>query len=117
MIDGIKNNANAGFVKSGPTKDENSNDKLEFKRLLREKTDDAIEKIRTGNTEPTYQIGSASFTEKEWDKLIEKVDKNLEKVKKEQEQEKEEAIEEKALKEKAEALRCMEEEIKEQYME
>lgn len=39
------------------------------------------EKIKNGETEPTYQIGATSFTEKEWDKLIEKIDESIEDIK------------------------------------
>lgn len=46
-------------------------------------------KIRNGETEPSFSIGKSSFTVKEWDKLLAKVDKNNEQVRKEQELRKE----------------------------
>lgn len=56
-------------------------------------------KLQDGETEPTFSIGASSFTVKEWDKLLDKVDKNNEAVRKEQEERKE-ALEKEALEEK-----------------
>ncbi len=44
------------------------------------------QKLKNGETEPTFSIGARSYTVKEWDKLIDKVDRNLDAVRKEQEQ-------------------------------
>lgn len=46
----------------------------DYRKLLREKIEELSEKIRNGDTEPTFRIGSQSFTEKEWDKLLERFD-------------------------------------------
>ena len=61
----------------------------ELMDCISEKKDEIARKIRNGETEPTFSIGAQSFTVKEWDKLINKVDKNIESIKKEQEQRKE----------------------------
>lgn len=66
---------------------------------ISEKKKEIAEKIKNGETEPSFSIGAGSFTVKEWDKLIAKIDKNIEAVRKEQEQRKE-AQEEEALEEK-----------------
>lgn len=61
----------------------------ELMACITEKKNEIEKKLQNGETEPTFTIGARSYTEKEWDKLIDKVDKNLEAVRKEQEQRKE----------------------------
>jgi len=56
---------------------------------ISEKKKEIAEKVKNGDTEPIFAIGAESYTAKEWDKLIAKVDKNNEAVRKEQEQRKE----------------------------
>lgn len=41
---------------------------------IKEMMEQIKEKIRKGETEPSFQIGASSFTEKEWDKLVENFD-------------------------------------------
>lgn len=53
------------------------------------KKKEIAEKMKNGETEPSFAIGAQSYTCKEWDNLIKKVDKNLEAIKKEQEERKE----------------------------
>lgn len=71
----------------------------ELMNCISERKKEIAEKVKNGETEPTFSIGAQSYTAKEWDKLIAKVDKNNEAVRKEQEQRKEaqekEAMEEK----------------------
>ena len=56
-------------------------------------------KIQSGDTEPTYQIGSQSFTEKEWETFLEKFDSIEEAIQEliKEEQARKEAIYEQAL--------------------
>lgn len=61
----------------------------ELMDCISEKKKEIARKIQNGETEPTFSIGAESYTVKEWDKLIAKVDKNNEAVRKEQEQRKE----------------------------
>ena len=61
----------------------------ELMNCISEKKQEIAEKIKNGETEPAFSIGAESYTVKEWDKLIAKVDKNNEAVRKEQEQRKE----------------------------
>ena len=42
--------------------------------FLREKSEEILEKLRKGETEVEYPIGGESYTEREWDKLLEKFD-------------------------------------------
>lgn len=61
----------------------------ELMACIAEKKNEIEKKLQNGDTEPAFTIGARSYTAKEWDKLIDKVDKNLEAVRKEQEQRKE----------------------------
>lgn len=42
--------------------------------FLKEKSEEILEKLRKGETEAEYPIGGESYTEREWDKLLEKFD-------------------------------------------
>lgn len=72
----------------------------ELMACISEKKNEIQKKLQNGETEPSFTIGARSYTAKEWDKLIDKVDKNLEAVRREQEQRKE-AQEKEALEKKA----------------
>ncbi|MDE7325825.1 MAG: hypothetical protein K2N63_06065 [Lachnospiraceae bacterium] len=63
-----KNNVEAGDTKS------EEEESVDYRKFLREKTEELYVRFQKGELEPTYQIGAASFTEKEWDKLLEKFD-------------------------------------------
>lgn len=41
-----------------------------FSRLVQERREEFYEKVRTGTTEPSYQIGAGSYTEKQWARLL-----------------------------------------------
>lgn len=58
-----------------------------------------LKKLQSGETELSFSIGAKSFTVKEWDKLLSKVDQNNEAIRKEQEERKE-ALEKEALEKK-----------------
>ena len=45
-----------------------------FSRLVKEKTEEYIEKIQSGSLEESFQIGAGSYTEKEWNKLLRSFD-------------------------------------------
>ena len=62
----------------------------EYARLLKEKSEEIFTKIKNGETENSYQIGSQSFTEKEWDEFLSKFDSLEDAIRKlmEEEQEK-----------------------------
>ena len=54
--------------------------------FLREKSEEILEKLRNGETEVSYPIGGESYTEKEWDKLMEKFDDIQEDVRRKMEE-------------------------------
>lgn len=45
-----------------------------FSQLVQQKREEYYVKIKTGTTEPSYQIGAGSYTEKQWKKLLEGFD-------------------------------------------
>ena len=47
---------------------------VDYAKILEEKIKEIFVKIQNGDTEPTYQIGSQSFTEKEWEEFLDKFD-------------------------------------------
>ena len=64
---------------------------VDYAKVLEEKINEIFVKIQNGDTEPTYQIGSQSFTEKEWDELMEKFDSVQEAIRAIMQEEKERA--------------------------
>lgn len=54
--------------------------------FLREKSEEILEKLRNGETEVAYPIGGASYTEKEWNKLLKKFDDIQEDVRRKMEE-------------------------------
>ncbi len=50
----------------------------ELMECIGTKKNEMIEKLKTGETQPSFAIGAESYTVNEWDKLIHKFDKNLE---------------------------------------
>lgn len=56
-------------------------------QVLTGKRQEILEKLRRGETETSYAIGGSSFTEKEWERLIEKVDAVLDAVREAMEEE------------------------------
>ena len=71
----------------------------ELMNCINEKKKEIAKKVQNGETEPSFSIGAQSYTVREWDRLIAKVDKNNEEVRKEQEQRRED-LEKEALEEK-----------------
>lgn len=61
--------------------------------LVKDMKEKILEKIRNNDTETSYQIGGASFTEKEWQKFLDKFDLQEEKIREsiQEEEEKREA--------------------------
>ena len=47
---------------------------VDYVKFLEEKINEIFVKIQNGDTEPTYQIGAQSFTEKEWEEFLNKFD-------------------------------------------
>lgn len=54
--------------------------------FLRGKSEEILEKLRNGETETAYPIGGEAYTEKEWDKLLQKFDDIQEDVRRKMEE-------------------------------
>ena len=74
--------------------------KAEMRHIIDNRMDYLAEKIKNGDTEISYQIGASSFTEREWNKIIEKYDDIQEKLKEMKAQEREKREKNKMIKEK-----------------
>lgn len=61
---------------------EQTNEDTDFLELLRSRKDEILEKVKKGETEPKIQTGAQSFTEKEWDRLLERFDSAEEAIRK-----------------------------------
>lgn len=72
-----------------------------FSRLLAETKEEFEYKLEHGETKPSYAIGSNSYTEDEWNKMLSGFDRAQEKIR-EAIREEAEKLEEKALEEKQE---------------
>ena len=70
--------------------EQSSSNSAQIRAFIQQQEAELRERIKNGQDAPTFQIGAASMTEKQWDKLMEKVDDALEAIKKSQEKEKEE---------------------------
>ena len=73
---------------------------VECMDFLRKKSEEILEKLRNGETEVSYPIGCEFYTEKEWDKLLQKFDDIQEDVRRKMEerfQKREEKEEEKRI--------------------
>ena len=55
-----------------------SEESCNYSKILEEKREELWTKIMNGQTETTYQIGGQSFTEKEWERLLKRVDTEIE---------------------------------------
>ncbi len=64
-------------------------DPADISAFLRGRMDEILEKVKNGETEPRFQIGSQSFTEKEWDRLLERFDSAEDDIKEDMEEEQE----------------------------
>lgn len=54
-----------------------------FSDLVKKKQEEFIERLKSGNLEPRYQIGASAYTVREWDKLMKTFDKIQEKLREE----------------------------------
>lgn len=62
-------------------------EKIDYKKIINGRRNEIYEKIKNGDTEQSFQIGGSSFTEKEWDKLLEEVDDVTEETREEMREE------------------------------
>ena len=72
-----------------------ADESMDYAKILEEKIHEIFVKIQNGDTEPTYQIGAQSFTEKEWEEFLDKFDTTQEAIQElvKEEQERKEAEE------------------------
>ena len=60
-----------------------SNDPLttqEMMREIRDRMGEIYDKVKKGQTQPSFQIGASSFTLKEWERFLKKFDKGQEEL-------------------------------------
>ncbi len=81
----------SSFVAEAAQKPQES---MDYQKFMQKKIEELWVKFQNGETEPSYQIGAASFTEKEWDKLLEKFDALQEEIRAQMRQEHEKRAEE-----------------------
>lgn len=62
--------------------------KQELMICISDRKSEIAKKVKNGETEESFVIGGASYTNREWDRLLKKVDDNTEAVKERQENEK-----------------------------
>ena len=58
--------------------DINKMSRQDLLNCVNNRKNEIAEKLKSGETEEEFMIGSSSYTNKEWDNLINKVDKNIE---------------------------------------
>ncbi|MCR5609027.1 MAG: hypothetical protein K6G26_08190 [Lachnospiraceae bacterium] len=71
--DDIKNRGN--YVRN---KTVTNNSDTDYMKIISDKKNEIYKKLKNGDTEQSFQIGGSTFTEREWNKLILKVDKTTE---------------------------------------
>lgn len=62
----------------------------ELLSCISDRKSEIIERLKKGETEESFSIAAASYTNSEWEKLLGKVDKNIEAVKEQQKEKREE---------------------------
>lgn len=75
-----------------------SDDQKEVEKRISDKINEILTKIKNGETEPSFQIGAKSYTQKEWDKLLERFDSIEENIRESMREEQEKLKEQDKLK-------------------
>ncbi len=73
--------------------DINKMSRQDLLNCVNNRKNEIAEKLKSGETEEEFMIGASSYTIKEWDNLINKVDKNMEENKEQQEEKRKEQLE------------------------
>ena len=68
----------AGNPPKKETNMENTEEVKDYAKVLGEKKEELWNKIISGDTEPAYQIGGQAFSEKEWERLLRRIDEEVE---------------------------------------
>ncbi len=61
----------------------------ELKELIQQRKEDFLNKLKSGETQPSFQIGAITMTEEEWDNLLVKTDIAIDQIKEEEKDSKE----------------------------
>ena len=72
--------------------DINKMSRQDLLNCVNNRKNEIAEKLKSGETEEEFMIGASSYTIKEWDNLINKIDKNMEENKEQQEEKKKRTI-------------------------
>lgn len=79
---------NENFPKEANANKETTNES-KFREALEKRKEEILEKIEKGETEPSFPLGAQTFTVKQWNKLVERVDEAIEDMRETAEQKKE----------------------------
>ncbi len=84
-----------GFEKTTPSNLQGTDNIPDAREVMRRKMQEMYDKVESGDTGQSFQIGRESYTQDEWDKMLSKVDRAINEIKEEdrKEQEKREALE------------------------
>ena len=67
---------------------------MDLRKFISNKKNEIYEKLKNGDTEISIPIGAQSFTEEEWDKLLEKIDNITDEMKEAMREEYQKEVEE-----------------------
>lgn len=65
------------YIKAGKAGQE-SGDDTDFMEALKKRKEEILDKVRKGETEESFQLGNQSFTIKQWNKLVKRIDEAIE---------------------------------------
>lgn len=93
----LQNNSKAGKGAADKNRD-NDYTKEEMLQIISERMEEIYEKVKNNDTETSFQIGSQSFTMKEWDRILEQFDAIQEEIREQMREEQAKRQEEKTTK-------------------
>lgn len=67
------------YAAAGKTQQESSEDN-DFMEALRKRKEEILEKVKNGETEPSFQLGAQTFTVKQWNKLVKWIDEAIDDI-------------------------------------
>lgn len=90
------------YIAAGKIQQEPSGDN-DFMEALKKRKEEILEKVKKGETEPSFQLGAQTFTVKQWNKLVERIDEAIDDIQ-ETAQQKKEQQEEQVKEKKADSI-------------
>lgn len=90
------------YAAAGKIQQESSEDN-DFMEALRKRKEEILQKVKNGETEPSFQLGAQAFTVKQWNKLMKRIDEAIDDIQETAEQKKEQQ-EEQVKKKKADSI-------------